>query len=86
LSSAPRILPATRSAHQCLIAGEDCVSGSINDTIDAWVPSHRSSPACAVFRMPWPGDPRVNLQNDHGKAKAYQVRQLIQAIDKKEAS
>ena len=39
----------------------------------------------AVFRTPWPGDPRVNIQNDHGKAKAYQVRQVLVAIDKKEA-
>ncbi|MET8524837.1 toxin HicA [Micromonospora sp. NPDC005172] len=39
----------------------------------------------AVFKMPWPGDPRVNIQNDHGKAKAYQVRQVLKAIDKKEA-
>jgi len=35
-----------------------------------------------VFKMPWVGDPRVNLQNDHGKAKAYQVRQLLDAIDR----
>lgn len=35
-----------------------------------------------VFKTPWPGDPRVNLQNDHGKAKAYQVRQLLAAIDR----
>ena len=39
----------------------------------------------AVFKMPWPGDPRVNIQNDKGKAKAYQVRQVLNAIDKKEA-
>ena len=39
----------------------------------------------AVFKMPWPGDPRVNIQNDGGKAKAYQVRQVLRAIDKKEA-
>ncbi|RKT79235.1 hypothetical protein DFJ68_2699 [Terracoccus luteus] len=31
------------------------------------------------------GDPRVNIQNDKGKAKAYQVRQVIAAIDKKGA-
>ncbi len=37
-----------------------------------------------VFRMPWPGDPRINLQNDKGKAKPYQVRQLLTAIEKKE--
>ena len=22
-----------------------------------------------VYKMPWPGDPRVNIQNDKGKAK-----------------
>lgn len=38
----------------------------------------------AVYRTPWPGDPRVNIQNDHGSAKAYQVRQVLTAIDKKE--
>lgn len=38
-----------------------------------------------VFKMPWPGDPRVNIQDDKGKAKAYQVRQVLKAIDKKEA-
>jgi len=37
-----------------------------------------------VYRMPWQGDPRVNIQNDHGKAKAYQVRQVLAAIDKLE--
>lgn len=32
---------------------------------------------------PWPGGPRVNIQNDNGKAKPYQVRQVLKAIDKK---
>ena len=35
-----------------------------------------------IFKTPWPGDPRVNIQNDKGKAKAYQVRQVLQAIQK----
>lgn len=39
----------------------------------------------AVFKTPWQGDPRVNIQNDKGKAKAYQVRQVLKAVDKKEA-
>jgi hypothetical protein len=39
----------------------------------------------AVFTTPWPGDPRVTIQNDHGQAKAYQVRQVLAAIDKKES-
>ncbi|MGH7104219.1 MAG: hypothetical protein ACREFJ_17695 [Acetobacteraceae bacterium] len=37
-----------------------------------------------VFRMPWPGDPRINLQSEGGKAKPYQVRQLLAAIEKRE--
>ena len=44
-------------------------------------PRQRSS-SHAVFKMPWVGDPRVNIQNDKGKAKAYQVRQVIAAIEK----
>ncbi len=36
----------------------------------------------AVFKTPWPGDPRVNIQQEKGKAKAYQVRQVLMAIDK----
>jgi hypothetical protein len=43
-----------------------------------------SATSHAVFRTPWPGDPRVNIQNDRGKAKAYQVRQVLAAIAKKE--
>ena len=39
----------------------------------------------AVFKTPWPGDPRVNIQEDKGKAKAYQVRQVLLAIDKMKA-
>jgi hypothetical protein len=35
-----------------------------------------------VWKMPWPGDPRINMQaGDGGKAKAYQVRQAVAAID-----
>jgi hypothetical protein len=37
-----------------------------------------------VYRMPWQGDPRVNIQDDHGKAKPYQVRQVLAAIEKME--
>jgi hypothetical protein len=42
----------------------------------------RSGSSHVIFKMPWPGDPRVNIQNDKGKAKAYQVRQVLLAIDK----
>lgn len=35
-----------------------------------------------IFKTPWQGDPRVNIQNDNGKAKPYQVRQVLEAIGK----
>jgi hypothetical protein len=36
-----------------------------------------------VWRMPWAGDPRINLQpGSGGKAKPYQIRQILQAIDR----
>jgi hypothetical protein len=38
----------------------------------------------AIFKTPWVGDPRINIQDDKGKAKAYQVRQVLLAIDKLE--
>ena len=27
-----------------------------------------------VYKTPWPGDPRANVQDDNGMAKAYMVR------------
>lgn len=42
----------------------------------------QSGSSHTVFKTPWLGDPRVNIQNDKGKAKAYQVRQVLLAIDK----
>ena len=37
-----------------------------------------------IYRTPWQGDPRVNIQNSKGKAKAYQVHQALKAIDRLE--
>jgi hypothetical protein len=39
-----------------------------------------------VYKTPWAGDPRVNIQSDKGMAKAYQVRQVLKAIEKLEAT
>ena len=39
-----------------------------------------------VYRTPWQGDPRVNIQNAKGKAKPYQVRQVLQAIARLEVN
>lgn len=35
-----------------------------------------------IFKTPWQGDPRINIQNDGGKAKAHQVKQVLAALDK----
>lgn len=40
----------------------------------------QSSTSHKVYKTPWKGDPRVNIQNDKGKAKAYQVKQVLAAI------
>ena len=37
-----------------------------------------------IYKTPWQGDPRVNIQNSKGKAKAYQVKQVLNAIERLE--
>ncbi len=36
------------------------------------------------FRTPWKGEPFVNIQDWKGQAKPYQVRQVLDAIDRLE--
>jgi hypothetical protein len=44
--------------------------------------SRQNGTSHKVWKMPWAGDPRINMQaGDGGKAKAYQVRQAVAAID-----
>jgi hypothetical protein len=42
------------------------------------ISSHR------IYKTPWQGDPRLNIQNYKGKAKAYPVKQVLMAIEKLE--
>jgi len=37
-----------------------------------------------IFKTPWQGDPRINLQRDGKMAKPYQVAQVKKAIEKME--
>ena len=46
-------------------------------------PRQQGSSHC-VYKTPWPGDPRVNIQNKNGLAKPYQVKQVLVAIQKLE--
>lgn len=47
-------------------------------------PPRQQSGSHCVYKTPWSGDPRVNIQNAQGLAKAYQVRQVLRAIDRLE--
>ena len=35
-----------------------------------------------IYKMPWQGDPRINIQNFKGRAKAYQVKLVLLALEK----
>jgi hypothetical protein len=39
-----------------------------------------------IYKTPWRGDPRINIQNHRGKARAYQVKQVLLALEKLEVS
>jgi len=44
----------------------------------------KSASSHRVYRTPWQGDPRINIQNYKGKAKSYPVKQVLLAIEKLE--
>ena len=46
--------------------------------------ARQTSSSHRIYKTPWPGDPRVNIQNDQGQAKAYQVKQVLKAIERLE--
>lgn len=45
-------------------------------------PARQKGGSHRIYKTPWPGDPRVNIQNDRGFAKAYQVKQVLLAVEK----
>ncbi|MFV1977559.1 MAG: toxin HicA [Candidatus Scalindua sp.] len=46
--------------------------------------ARQASGSHRIYKTPWQGDPRVNIQNHKGKAKVYQVKQVMRAIEKLE--
>jgi len=46
----------------------------------------KSASSHRIYKTPWQGDPRINIQNQKGKAKAYQVKQVLLALEKLEVS
>lgn len=47
-------------------------------------PPRQHGTSHAIFKTPWAGDPRINIQDAKGRAKPYQVRQVLLAIEKLE--
>ncbi len=46
--------------------------------------ARQSSGSHRVYKTPWGGDPRVNIQDDKGRAKVYQVKQVLKAVERME--
>jgi hypothetical protein len=49
---------------------------------EAYFGKPRTSGSHVIFDTKWQDIPNINIQNDNGKAKAYQVRQVLKAIDR----
>ena len=55
----------------------------LSKILDRWFGTpRRTGGSHRVYRTPWRGDPRLNIQDANGMAKAYQVRQAIQALER----
>ena len=39
-----------------------------------------------IYKTPWQGNPRINIQSEKGKAKAYQVKQVLLALEELEVN
>jgi hypothetical protein len=46
--------------------------------------ARQKSSSHRIYKTPWKGDPRVNIQNQNGKSKGYQVKQVLKAIERLE--
>jgi hypothetical protein len=44
----------------------------------------QNSTSHRIYKTPWIGDPRINIQNDKGNAKIYQVKQVLLAVKRLE--
>lgn len=46
--------------------------------------ARQNSTSHKIYKTPWQCDPRVNIQNNKEKTKVYQVKQVINAIERLE--
>ncbi len=48
--------------------------------------ARQSGSSHCIYKTSWIGDPRVNIQNSKGKAKSYQVKQVLLTIEQIEVN
>ena len=44
-------------------------------------PARQAGGSHRIYKTPWLGNPRENIQNDNGALKTYQVKQILKAIE-----
>jgi hypothetical protein len=69
---------------QMIANPKDMKFGDLCKVCDYYFGQPRSSGSHRIYKMPWQGDPRINIQDASGKGKAYQVKQVLSAIRKLE--
>lgn len=78
MSKQAKLLARVRASPQSVTYSE-----LFNFCCDVFGDPRQHGTSHAVFKTLWPGDPRVNIQkNKGGKAKPYQVDQVLAAYDK----
>ena len=55
--------------------------GDLRKVCDHYFGQPRVKGSHLLYKVPWQGEPLVNIQPVRGMAKPYQVRQVIKAID-----
>lgn len=63
-------------------AGNEVTFAELKNVCTHYFGKARTKGSHHIFSMPWAGDPRINIQNEKGKAKRYQVRQVLAALDR----
>lgn len=79
MSSLEKALSAMR-ANQSAVSFSDCLK-----VCSHYFGEPRIRGSHYVFKMPWKGQPWINIQNKSGNTKPYQVKQVLRAIDKLES-
>jgi hypothetical protein len=65
---------------------DDVRFANLRKVCDFYFGEGRQRSGHIIYKTPWRGDPRINIQNDKGKAKTYQVKQVLKAIERMEQS